>query len=83
MYSKDDNTSCCLRTNVLLMEFLEGTPFDTVEASHKRNKRPKEDVIDLCAADIAMANFDVAGPGFHNLLFSKGRVSCLALPMEC
>lgn len=73
MYAKDDKFKRFLRTNVLLMEFLPGKAFDPHEASHKR--RQKDHITDLCAADIAMANFDVAGPGFNNLLYSNDRVS--------
>lgn len=74
----DDLRSFSLHTKFLLTEFLDGATFayganvpnDRVWVKQFVSVREK------CAADIAMSNYDVAGPGYNNLLVSNDQVSC-------
>lgn len=78
MTADDDLRSFSLHTKFLLTEFLDGTTF--AYGANVPNDRvwvkQLVSVQEKCAADIAMGNYDVAGPGYNNLLVSNDQVSC-------
>lgn len=71
-----------LHTKFLLTEFLEGKSFayGTNVGNDRTWVTQHRSVQEKCAADIAMSNYDVAGPGYSNLLVSKDKVGSFLAP---
>ena len=72
--------SLVIRTAFLLTQFLQGSKFELDRPFPYLNPEAIRGYVqDTCAADLAMANFEVCGPDGHNLLVSKGKVCCIGL----